>query len=224
MEQDECDILLKNISLEPKTVVIKDISHNRYLLIDTSPTKKTSVTNFLDKQLCDKIIDECELFSYENNGSTDGHAYFWTKENENGHLEHPTTDLNIRDVTSLTDIFYELCCRIFDKIKVIYSMSNNIVFKVFNSFVVKYEYNKKNDLEMHTDGGDITANILLSDPLDFEGGGTLFEDDGSIYKSGKGGLIIHNSNSTHSGLKITKGKRYVLVIFIEVYDLISRPL
>ena len=70
-------------------------------------------------------------------------------------------------------------------------------------------------LEMHTDTGCITVNILLSDPSDFTGGGTYFEDDITI-KLNQGDMLIHSSNSKHAGLEITQGKRYVLVFFINL--------
>jgi len=57
---------------------------------------------------------------------------------------------------------------------------------------------------------------LLSNPHDFEGGGTYF-DDGLIMKGEQGDLIIHSSKINHSGVSITKGTRYLLVGFANIH-------
>jgi predicted 2-oxoglutarate/Fe(II)-dependent dioxygenase YbiX len=70
---------------------------------------------------------------------------------------------------------------------------------------------------MHTDGSSITVNILLSDPSNFVGGGTYFEDDITVTLE-QGDMIMHSGKTRHSGLKITEGKRYLLVFFIEIRE------
>ena len=42
-------------------------------------------------------------------------------------------------------------------------------------FVVKYDQRGQRELAVHRDNGLLTFSLLLSDPTDFEGGGTLFE-------------------------------------------------
>ena len=87
--------------------------------------------------------------------------------------------------------------------------------KVVYLFVVKYNSNTQNELELHTDGSFLSTNILLSDPQDFQGGGASFEDGiTSIIK--RGDMIIHKSNITHTNVTI-KGTRYVLMIFMQIY-------
>jgi predicted 2-oxoglutarate/Fe(II)-dependent dioxygenase YbiX len=81
---------------------------------------------------------------------------------------------------------------------------------------VKYEDDKQCHLEMHDDDSTITSAILLSDNNDFSGGGILFEDE-LQYNLNIGDMIIHCGKSKHSGVKITNGKRYVLVLFIKIF-------
>ena len=98
--------------------------------------------------------------------------------------------------------------------------SNDIIFDIIDLFIIKYESNKQNSLDFHTDESLITVNILLNDISEFEGGGTKFFDN-ITYNLNVGDMIIHSSKQQHSGLKITKGKRYVLVFFINLYDKMS---
>ena len=72
-------------------------------------------------------------------------------------------------------------------------------------------------MEIHTDNSEISVNILLSDPSEFEGGGTYF-DDGIVTFLEKGDALIHCGKTKHSGLEITKGRRYILVAFIHIHN------
>jgi predicted 2-oxoglutarate/Fe(II)-dependent dioxygenase YbiX len=83
-------------------------------------------------------------------------------------------------------------------------------------FVVKYKENAQNYLDMHQDGSFLSFNILLSDPIEFEGGGTYF-DDGLTAHLEQGDILIHSSRVKHSGLPIVKGTRYLLVGFLDIF-------
>ena len=87
-------------------------------------------------------------------------------------------------------------------------------------FVVKYEAGKKGSqdfLMKHRDGSTVTFNILLSDTTDFEGGGTeLFEPYNTDIHLKQGGCLSHYGLLSHAGKKITKGSRYVLVVFMQI--------
>ena len=82
-------------------------------------------------------------------------------------------------------------------------------------FIVKYDADMQNLLDMHIDGTFITVNILLSDKNDFEGGGTYFADGTSCFLN-QGDMLFHSGLIKHSGLPITKGKRYLLVAFTNI--------
>jgi len=72
---------------------------------------------------------------------------------------------------------------------------------------------------MHTDVSTVTITILLSDENSFNGGGLRLEN-GSIYYSKKGSLIVFPGSMKHSALPITNGIRYVLVFFVDI-DLVN---
>jgi predicted 2-oxoglutarate/Fe(II)-dependent dioxygenase YbiX len=73
----------------------------------------------------------------------------------------------------------------------------------------------QNELELHKDGSFLSVNILLSNPSDFEGGGTFFNDN-TISSLEQGDVLVHSGNVMHSGVKIQKGTRYILVAFVSI--------
>jgi hypothetical protein len=85
-----------------------------------------------------------------------------------------------------------------------------------DAFYVKYSATPghQRELEMHTDGSVFSFNILLSDPTDFEGGGTLFEVTGAVARPPQGAALAHSGQLRHSGVAISSGERYLLVGFV----------
>ena len=51
-----------------------------------------------------------------------------------------------------------------------------------DAFVVRYDAAGQGGLATHTDDSELSFNLLLSDPTDFDGGGTSFEAAGSHSK------------------------------------------
>lgn len=174
-----------------------NIRYNRFL-------QRFIYKNIYSKDLCNWIIDESEMYAKNNNGWT-------TKRHDN----YPTTDLQVEKITNIFPFILKSFETINSLIKESYGLSENILLDINDLFIVKYEYNNQNYLELHTDGSFITFSILLSNSTDYEGGGTYF-DDGLTVKINQGDLLIHNSRVKHSGLPITMGKRYLLVGFINI--------
>jgi len=48
-----------------------------------------------------------------------------------------------------------------------------------DAFVVRYDAAGQGGLATHTDDSELSFNLLLSEPADFDGGGTSFEAAGS---------------------------------------------
>ena len=86
-------------------------------------------------------------------------------------------------------------------------------FNIKDLFVVKYDEQMQNSLELHNDGSFLSINILLSDPKDFEGGGTYFNDGLTVFLE-QGDLLVHSGKVKHAGLPVTKGIRYIMVAFV----------
>jgi hypothetical protein len=71
-------------------------------------------------------------------------------------------------------------------------------------------------LGVHADGSAFSVNVLLSDPADFEGGGTCFEAAGATLKPPRGAALGHSGTVRHGGAPITGGERLLLVGFVDV--------
>jgi hypothetical protein len=79
--------------------------------------------------------------------------------------------------------------------------------------LVKYTGEDHKGVCMHTDSADITVNIALSDPADFEAGGTYFESINETVVLEQGEMVLHVGSLKHSGVDIKSGIRYILVSF-----------
>lgn len=90
-------------------------------------------------------------------------------------------------------------------------------------------------LEAHRDGSLLSFTITLSDPDEFEGGGTFFDALPDVEPSTpvfcKGGVVrplragdgvLHSGKLLHGADVVRSGKRTVLVGFVEVSDLLQR--
>jgi hypothetical protein len=73
----------------------------------------------------------------------------------------------------------------------------------------------QNKLDVHTDGSFLTFSIMLSSSKDYEGGGTQFNDGIKVFLE-QGDILVHSGYVKHSGLEVTKGKRYILVGFTSI--------
>lgn len=174
-----------------------DIKYNRFF-------QRFTYNNVYNLDICNWIISESEKYASNNGG--------WTIKRHNN---YPTTDLQVESITAISGFVFNSFNTISKYIKQSYQINEDIILDINDLFVVKYEYGKQHKLSPHKDGSFITFSILLSDTNDFEGGGTQFED-GLISKINQGDLLIHSSLITHSGVSITKGKRYILVGFINL--------
>jgi len=87
-------------------------------------------------------------------------------------------------------------------------------------------------IDKHEDYGEMTFSILLNDPGEFEGGGTIFYDDAwdpkndtifalparglTIAPKRPGTLIFHGGQVTHASIPVNSGIRYLLIGFSTV--------
>lgn len=67
---------------------------------------------------------------------------------------------------------------------------------------------------IHRDASLLTLNVALSAPTDYEGGGTYIEALGDVLTIDKGHLLCHSGSAMHAGIAISKGHRWVLVLFL----------
>ena len=200
-------ILLKKYD---ETIKVSEPNENKetdLLRLDTTYLKfnqRIIEKGFYTKDICNWIIKECEDYSKYNGG--------WTKKR---HRNYPTVDLPLVNIKNILPFFKESLHSIVKCIMKMYCLEN-MVFNAYEPFIIKYDMNGQTGLELHQDQSELSVNILLSNNDDFNGGGTYFED-GITVKLDQGDMLIHKGKIKHSGLNITKGKRYVLVIFISIF-------
>ena len=67
---------------------------------------------------------------------------------------------------------------------------------------------------IHRDASLLTLNIALSSLDDFDGGGTYVEALDTTLKIERGHLLCHAGGAMHAGVGISRGERWVLVLFV----------
>jgi hypothetical protein len=215
LKYKELTNLIQSENLEIYDTFEFKLDNTKTSIIENKELINTSIPKFIQRfikkkvyqsNICDWIIKESERYAIENGG--------WTTTR---HIKYPTTDLPLNKITSIFPFVVESFNNIVQFIKTSYCLDDNHIFNVSDIFIVKYDANRQSNLELHTDYSEISVNILLSDPKDFEGGGTYFEDEITTFLE-KGDVLIHGGQTKHSGLEITKGKRYILVAFIHIYN------
>ena len=189
------------------TFCFKRHNENKSIPLDMSLKKyaqRFSIPNIYQSEVCDWIINESEMFAAANGG------WMTTR-----HDRYATTDLPIEKLAHVYSFVKVSFASITRHIKQSFGLDENATFNITDMFVVKYDHEKQNSLDMHDDKSTITANILLSDPTDFDGGGTYFEDGITTFLN-RGGMLVHSGKIKHSGMPITRGVRYLLIAFINI--------
>lgn len=161
--------------------------------------KIIKIDNFITKEKCNEIISLAE------------------KQNEwqtKRHRNYPTTDIPAEKVEGL-DISSELE-KIVNVTREKYDLEDSATITPFDVFVVKYDANAQNKLDIHRDISELSFVLLLSDPSEFEGGGTYYVEEDKTISPNQGGIALHCGFRLHSGKAITSGRRYILIGFMKV--------
>ena len=206
----------KNVSIHFKKkelAVILDKKKNIQADLDFIKAEcKFTINRFLQRfiipkvytpDICKWIVEEGEKHASKNGG--------WTTRR---HKNYPTTDLPVKDIFAVYSFILSSLPSNLDKIVKMYGLEGSKI-NIGDLFLVKYHENMQNELELHKDGSVLSFGIVLSNPCDYEGGGTMFED-GMHYSLEQGDMLVHCGRVNHTGMKITKGNRYVLVAFLDI--------
>jgi GR25 family glycosyltransferase involved in LPS biosynthesis len=160
-----------------------------------------SFDQFLDPGRCADIIAMAEK---TNRWTTDRHT------------NYPTTDIPLGDIQGLAvSTGTDLVGRVVASLRECYELGDDCLLDPHDIFVVKYSAQGQTGLEAHRDNSELSFVLLLSDPQDFEGGGTYYEETGILVNPRKrGSLVIHCGKTRHTGRSITSGTRYILIGFV----------
>lgn len=174
-----------------------EVFYNRFL-------QRFSYNKLYSKNVCEWIIFESEEYAKNNGGWT-------TRRHEN----YPTTDIPVVKIKNIFNFVLFSFNDIFNKIKKSYCFTEEVSFNICDLFVVKYNEQIQNKLDLHHDGSFLSINILLSDTKEFEGGGTYFDDGLTMFLE-QGDVLVHSGKVKHAGLPVTKGTRYIMVAFVAI--------
>ncbi|KAL7575126.1 hypothetical protein ACA910_000493 [Epithemia clementina (nom. ined.)] len=165
---------------------------------------------------------------WENLSEKENHTLHMLMDHPSGwqklrHQSYPTTDLNL-----VTDPFTKedrdfigglMDRRLAPLLARIYGIPEGSI-RSNDMFVVRYDVGKRTKLANHSDDGDISFNILLTDT--FQGGGTKFWDRSAkesfahVEPAEPGTALIHSALIHHEGIHVSEGTRIILVGFTSV--------
>jgi hypothetical protein len=189
--------VINTIDNSNNKIDIQDVFYNRFI-------QRFSYNKLFSKNVCDWLIFESEQYAKNNGG--------WTTRR---HESYPTTDIPLEKIKSIFNFVLFSFSDIFNKIKKSYCFTEEVSFNIKDLFIVKYDEQMQNKLDLHHDGSFLSINILLSDTKGFEGGGTYFNDGLTVFLE-QGDVLVHSGKVKHSGLPVTKGTRYIMVAFVTI--------
>lgn len=182
----------------------KDISNINNYKIDNRFIQRFVFKNVYNKLICKWIINSCELFS-ENKGWID----------DDSSEDFKIKCINVNNLPHVFNFVINTFELLFKNVKDSYNIPDNFDIEILKCYVTKYSENTINMIDMHKDKSLFTLNIALNCNEEYIGGGTYFED-GLTTQLDIGDMLVHCGNVDHCGLPVTKGSRYILIIFINL--------
>ncbi len=188
--------------------------------------------SFIDAKQCDALIEAAE--------EAKGWDQHWELDQQR-HTSYPTADVSALDHDSLRDVVETMAFmpKIYAVMRDFFAVEEGIAdfddhdfehhgWSALDLFVVKYRHPQSAGLTQHRDGSLLSFSILLSDPGDFQGGGTSFaslvgcahtspfldSETGSVRPTERGTLVCHSGKALHGATPVTEGTRYVLIGFV----------
>jgi hypothetical protein len=179
-----------------KNIINNNLLYNRFI-------QRITYNNIFSKNVCEWIINECELYVNTNG---------W---NINKYNNKITQYLEAEKIKNIFGFILFSLNDIFNRIIKSYSLTLGSKININDIFIIKNEKNTTNIIKENTPNNLLTIYILLSDTSDFKGGGYYFDDGISEFLN-QGDLIIHSSKIKNTELEIYDGKKYVLVVHIDL--------
>lgn len=193
-----------------------------------SPLHKIHVLPMLTEDETSQLLQMAKAYASDNKS--------WEKQ-ESRHVSYNTVDFAIEDSDEITDYLEEIKFedRVFGALKDAYDIDTEDM-EFLDLFCASYEAADDSDrktmdrLEFHRDGSLLSFSLLLSDPSEFEGGGTIFDalrdlpaEDGSSILKAEGTIqppkagyaTLHSGKLLHGGHVVTKGQRVIMVGFVD---------
>lgn len=174
-----------------------------------TPAAWVSRAPLLSRDECARAIASAEAWAERNGG--------WTTKR---HFSVPTTDVPLSALPDLLPWFNRaLATRLFPALLSRYPQAAGrpSQLRVLDAFLVRYAAGAQAELPTHADQGQLSFTIMLNDPSEYEGGGTWFPELGRALDGGAAGhVVLFPSKVQHGGRSISKGVRYIVVLFVGV--------
>jgi len=146
------------------------------------------------------------------------------------HQHYPTTDLPWRLLPTVWPLLNRTLAAVEADVHARCNLTAAEQLSVNDIFLVKYTARDgQRGLARHRDGSFTSFNLMLSNPTDYEGGGTRFDscgpqkcaplapgmpDDRPLYRVPKGSMLVHGGGNFHEGVPVTAGSRYIVAGFL----------
>ena len=131
------------------------------------------------------------------------------------HASVPTTDVPVARLPWLDEhMALQLHERILPAVAALFEVDVTHLW-MRDLFLVKYAMDGQRSLRAHTDASPYSFVVLVSDPTDFEGGGTHFLGTGQTMTLQAGQALIFSGREWHSAAPVTSGTRYVITGFVQ---------
>ena len=172
----------------------------------------------LPKPTCERYITAAEAWAARSGG--------WTTAR---HHSVATTDIPLTSLDELLPSFNEaLRTLLLPALSACYPEAAPLAssLRVLDCFLVRYDATKQASLPTHTDQSLLSFTIALNDPGEYDGGGTWFRGLGrAVDAPAAGHAVLFPGKVEHGGHPITRGVRYIIVLFMgyETNRLSQRP-
>lgn len=186
---------------------------------DTRERGAVHISNrpLLDPDDCKWLIRQVEAQCEANGG--------WSTQR---HVQAPTTDIPISQVPAVREWFdHQLEHTLFPMLVARYphAIRCKEELRVMDAFAVRYDATAQASLPTHQDENAFSFTIALNDKGEYEGGGTCFEelrpvgDTTATFKptslnADAGGVVAFPGKLRHGGSTVTRGRRYIIPLFI----------
>jgi predicted 2-oxoglutarate/Fe(II)-dependent dioxygenase YbiX len=148
------------------------------------------------------------------------------------HAHYPTVDLPLwRAARALRPVLKSVRGAVLPAMADAFGLGSAARLRVREAFFVQYSAaasgaspatgggeGGRDGLELHRDGTLLSCNVTLNAPCEFEGGGTCFAASGAIVRAGLGDFVLHSGQLLHGAAPVTRGRRLILVFFIDALD------
>eukprot|EP01100_Stratorugosa_tubuloviscum_P005949 TRINITY_DN25_c0_g2_i1.p1 TRINITY_DN25_c0_g2~~TRINITY_DN25_c0_g2_i1.p1 ORF type:complete len:237 (-),score=112.72 TRINITY_DN25_c0_g2_i1:185-895(-) len=161
-------------------------------------------------EFCKLMISEAENCAKWH---TEDEVFVTVNINGRSEVDDPETTLHLWEMPPMEQVFYEIVEKHIKPVAEGLWKSFKLQ-KKDRPYILKYEPDVISQMGLHYDNETVTIVVTLSDPTDYEGGGTFFPRwNYSTGKPAAGTCIIYPGGVSHEhkGLKITAGRRYLFL-------------